>query len=145
MIKVLCVGKIKEKYLEDLINDYLYRINKYYKLEIIEVKDNNNIKEETKSLLKYINKNDYIISCSIEGKSYSSIEFAHFLDKQFINNSSITFIIGGSNGIEKEILDMCNTSISFSSFTFPHGLFRGILLEQIYRAIKINKNETYHK
>ena len=145
MIKILCVGKIKENYLNDLIKDYSSRINKYHKLEIIEVKDNNDITIETSNLIKHINKNDYLIGLTIDGKLYSSIDFATFLDKQFISNSSITFIIGGSNGLSKEITDLCNTFISFSFMTFPHGLFRGILLEQIYRAFKINNNESYHK
>lgn len=145
MIKILCVGKIKEKYLSDLIDDYYKRINKYHKLEIIEVKDNNDINIETNNLLKYINKSDYIIGMCIDGKTYNSIEFADYLDKLFISNSNITFIIGGSNGISDEVRKLCNSFISFSNMTFPHGLFRGILLEQIYRSFKINNNESYHK
>ncbi len=86
MIKILCVGKIKENYLNDLIKDYSFRINKYHKLEIIEVKDNNDIAIETSNLMKYINKNDYLIGLTIDGKSYSSIDFAAFLDKQFISD-----------------------------------------------------------
>ena len=145
MIKIVCVGKIKEQYLNDLINDYLKRIQKYHKIEIIEVKDNNDISIETKELEKVIKSKDYNIALAINGKKFSSEEFANYLEQKYIINSNLCFIIGGSNGLDKTILDLCNDYISFSDLTFPHGLFRGILLEQIYRSFKINNNETYHK
>lgn len=145
MIKIICVGKIKERYLADLINDYLKRIQKYHKIEIIEVKDSNDISIETKELIKVIKRSDYNIALCINGKKYNSEQFANYIDQKFIINSNICFIIGGSNGLDKEILGLCNDYISFSDLTFPHGLFRGILLEQIYRCFKINNNETYHK
>ena len=145
MIKIICVGKIKERYLTDLINDYLKRIQKYHKIEIIEVKDSNDISIETKELVKVIKRSDYNIALCINGKKYNSEQFANYIDQKFIINSNICFIIGGSNGLDKEILSLCNDYISFSDLTFPHGLFRGILLEQIYRCFKINNNETYHK
>ncbi len=145
MIKIICVGKIKEKYLEELIKDYFLRINKYHKLEIVEVKDNEDIKIETSNLLKVLPKNSYNIALYINGKTYDSLEFANYLNNLFNHNANINFIIGGSNGLSPEILDLCPTKISFSKLTFPHGLFRGILLEQIYRAFKINNNECYHK
>ncbi len=145
MIKIICFGKIKEEYLKELINDYKIRINRYHKLEIIELKDNEDINKEKEELLKVINFNDYNIALCINGKSYDSVSFAKHLDNLFISNSNITFIIGGSNGIKEEIINKCAEKISFSSLTFPHGLFRGILLEQIYRAFKINNNERYHK
>lgn len=145
MIRILCVGKIKEQYLKDLINDYMGRINKYHKLEIIEVKDNDDIKKETCELLKYINEKHYNILLAIKGKTYDSESFAKHVDLLFNTNSTITFIIGGSNGVEDVIYDKCDEKISFSDFTFPHGFFRGILLEQIYRSFKINNNERYHK
>ena len=145
MIRIICPGKIKEKYLKELIDDYYKRIQKYHKLEIIEVKDNDDIICEEKEILKYLNNRDYNIALSISGKSYDSISFAKHIDSLFIHNSTINFIIGGSNGLSNNILNKCNEQISFSAFTFPHGLFRGILLEQIYRACKINNNETYHK
>ena len=145
MIKIICVGKIKEQYLNELINDYLNRIKKYHKIEIIEVKDNDNQSFETKELTKIINDKDYNIALVINGKKYNSIDFAKYINQKFINNANISFIIGGSNGLEQNILDKCDDFISFSDFTFPHGLFRGILLEQIYRSFKINNNETYHK
>ena len=145
MIRILCVGKIKENYLKELISDYEKRINKYHKLEIIEVKDNEDIKKETIELQKYFNSKHYNIAMHINGTNYDSATLAKHIDNLFNSNSVITFIIGGSNGIEKEIVDVCDEKISFSNLTFPHGLFRGILLEQIYRAFKINNNERYHK
>ena len=145
MIRILCVGKIKEKYLKELISDYENRINKYHKLEIIEVKDSEDIKKETTEILKYFNEKHFNIACVINGNNYDSISFSRHIDELFNVNSNINFIIGGSNGIEDVILNKCDEYISFSKFTFPHGLFRGILLEQIYRAFKINNNERYHK
>lgn len=145
MIRVLCVGKIKENYLNELINDYSKRISKYHKLEIIEVKDNDDIRKETRELLKYISVKDYNIALSIEGNTYDSVTLANKIDDLFNKYSCITFIIGGSNGLEKEVVSLCNEQVSFSKFTFPHGLFRGLLLEQIYRTFKINNNERYHK
>ena len=144
MIKILCVGKIKEQYLNELILDYQKRINKYHKLEIIAIKDEGIEKEES-SLLKLIKPTDYVISLCIEGNTYSSLEFASFLDNTFQTNSNIVFVIGGSDGLGEQIKSRSNLKLSFSKLTFPHGLFRGILLEQIYRAFKINNNETYHK
>ncbi len=145
MIKIICFGSIKELYLKELIQDYEKRINKYHKLEIIELKDNNDIKKETSELLKVFNSKDYNIALCIDGKSYNSSNFAKHLDNLFNYNSVVTFVIGGSNGLEDCIINMCKEKISFSSFTFPHGLFRGILLEQIDRSLKINNNEAYHK
>lgn len=145
MIKIICIGKIKEKYLTDLINDYQKRINKYHKLEIIELKDSN-INNEKEEILKHIKTSDYIISMCIEGKLLTTSEFKDKIESLMLNgNSNITFIIGGSDGIHDEIKRQSNELISFSKLTFPHGLFRGILLEQIYRVFKIMNNETYHK
>ncbi|MBE6160809.1 MAG: 23S rRNA (pseudouridine(1915)-N(3))-methyltransferase RlmH [Firmicutes bacterium] len=145
MIKIICSGKLKEQYLNDLVNDYLKRINKYHKLEIVEIKDENSLEKERDSILKYINKNDYIITCDINGDLITSEKFAELIDKTFINYSTIDFVIGSSIGIHDDIKKIASKSISFSRVTFPHGFFRGLLLEQIYRAFKINNNETYHK
>ena len=145
MIKIICSGKIKEQYLIDLIEDYKKRISKYHKLDIVEIKDENSLEKERNSILKYISANDYIITCDIKGDLVTSEEFAEIIDKTFIKYSTITFIIGSSIGLHDDIKKMANKSISFSRVTFPHGLFRGLLLEQIYRAFKINNNETYHK
>ena len=144
MIKIICVGKIKEQYLKDAIKDYQTRISKYHKLEIIELQDSN-IKTEKELILKHIDKKDYIISLDIKGENLTSVELANKIDKTFITNSNITFIIGGSDGIDEEVKNISNYKLSFSNLTFPHQLFRVMLLEQIYRSFKILNNETYHK
>lgn len=144
MIKIITVGKIKENYLKEAINDYQKRINKYHKLEIIEIEDDNIINEKDR-ILKHINKKDYLIASDIQGIELTSIELSKKIDNIFINNSNITFIIGGSNGIHDSIKNIVNYKLSFSKMTFPHQLFRLILLEQIYRSFKILNNETYHK
>ena len=144
MIKIICVGKIKENYLKDGINDYLKRINKYHKIEIIELNDSNILNEETE-ILKHINSKDYLIAMCIEGENISSVDLANKIDKTFITNPCITFIIGGSDGLTDNIKNKCDYRLSFSKLTYPHGLFRLILLEQIYRSFKILNNETYHK
>ena len=145
MIKILCVGKIKESYLDDLINDYKKRIGKYIKIEIIELKDDINYDKEINNLIKNIKKSDYNIGLDLSEKMITSVEFADKIDKILPQNSNITFIIGGSLGLNDEVRSLCDELISFSQMTFPHGLFRGILLEQIYRACKINNHEMYHK
>ena len=145
MIKILCVGKIKEKYLNDLINDYKTRITKYHKIEIIELKDSN-ITNESNEILNYLNEKDFNICMDISGKEYTSVELSKIIDNTFTNGyGNITFIIGGSDGINDLVKNKCNLRLSFSKLTFPHGLFRGILLEQIYRSFKILNNESYHK
>lgn len=151
MIKILCVGKIKEKFFRDAISEYIKRIQKYSKIEIIEVPDVNlnnsevNLVKERDNLIKYINDKDFIITLEIEGKELSSKEFSDLIDKTFLTQSNITFIIGGSYGIHSDIKNKSNFSLSFSKMTFPHQLFRIILLEQIYRGFKIINNESYHK
>ena len=144
MIKIICIGKLKEKYLIELVNDYKDRINKYHKLEIIELKDSN-IKDESLEIKKYINKKDYIITMEINGNKMNSVEFSKKIDNWLMTYGNVTFIIGGSDGIDDSIKDISNYKLSFSDLTFPHGLFRGFLLEQIYRSFKILNNETYHK
>ena len=144
MIKIICVGKLKEKYLKDGIEDYLKRISKYHKVNIIELPDTN-IENEGNEILKHIDSKDYLIALAIEGNQLSSTELSQKIDKTFITNPTITFIIGGSNGIREDIKKKCNYLLSFSKLTYPHGLFRMILLEQIYRSFKILNNESYHK
>ena len=144
MIKIICVGKLKEKYLTEGVNDYLTRLRKYHKIDLIELSDSN-IDNEGTEILKYISNKDYVISLAIKGTELSSTELADKIDKTFISNPNITFIIGGSNGIRQDILDKSNMLLSFSKLTYPHGLFRLILLEQIYRSFKILNNESYHK
>ncbi len=150
MIKIICSGKIKENYLKDAIAEYSKRISKYDKLEIIELPDydydlKKTLQKEKENILKNINLKDYNILLDINGKNYTSLELADKLDKVRITNSNITFIIGGSYGVDDEIKKIVNERISFSKLTFPHQLFRVILLEQIYRCFKIINHEEYHK
>lgn len=145
MIKILCVGKIKEKYLKEMISDYQKRINKYHKLEIIEVNDSNSLNLERDLLLKHIDTRDYVITLEILGKALKSEELASKLENTFVHYPVITFVIGSSLGLHEDIKKRSNMALSFSEFTFPHGLFRAILLEQIYRSFKIINHETYHK
>ena len=144
MIKIICVGKIKEKFYRDAILEYMKRLGKYHNVKIIEVMDSN-INKEKDLILKYINKKDYITILDIEGRELSSVEMADFIDKTLIVNSNLTFIIGGSFGIHEDIKKLSNYRLSFSKMTFPHQLFRVIFLEQLYRSFKIINNETYHK
>ena len=151
MIKIICVGKIKEKFFKEALEEYQKRLSKYTKINIIEVEDvnlNNEelIKQKEKELiLKHIDKKDYVITLEIEGKELSSIELSKKIQELETINPNITFIIGGSYGLDNEIKNISNFKLSFSKLTFPHQLFRVILLEQIYRAYKINNTEAYHK
>ena len=151
MIKIITVGKLKESYLKDAQQEYLKRLSKYNKIELIEVEDSKidqaqiALSEEKELIEKHLTGKEYIITLEIQGKELSSIEFADKIDKTLINNSNITFIIGGSYGIHQDILAKSNYSLSFSKMTFPHQLFRILLLEQIFRSYKILNNEKYHK
>ena len=151
MIKIICVGKIKEKFFREAVEEYQKRLTKYTKINIIEVEDinldnENLIKQKEKELIiKHIDKKDYVITLEIEGKQLSSIELSKKIEEIETINSNITFIIGGSYGLDDEIKNLSNFKLSFSKLTFPHQLFRVILLEQIYRAYKIKNNESYHK
>lgn len=149
MIKVICVGKIKDSNLKSLIDDYYKRIIKYTSIQIIELKDENEnydeMKKESKEIENYLDSKSYNIALDRLGKNIDSINFSKLIDKTFISYPNINFIIGGSLGIDKSILDKCNIVLNFSSLTFPHQLFRLMLLEQIYRSFKILNNERYHK
>ena len=144
MIRIVCVGKIKEKFYRDAIDEYMKRMGKYHKIEIVEVSDSN-MRSEASEILKKINSKDYVVTLELEGKILSSLELSNFLDKTLISNSVITFVIGGSDGLDDEVKRRANYKLSFSRMTFPHQLFRVILLEQIYRSFKIINNEAYHK
>lgn len=144
MIKIICVGKIKEAFYRDAVAEYMKRLSKYHKVEIIELNDSN-MKLEKELILKKIDSKDYVITLEIEGHEVSSVELSKMLDKTLMLNSNITFVIGGSDGLDDEVKARANYKLSFSKLTFPHQLFRVILLEQIYRAFKIMNNETYHK
>ncbi len=148
MIKVICVGKIKEDYLKKGIEEYKKRISKYSKIEIIELIDESNgniLEKERDKILKYINDKDYIITLEIDGNNVDSVELSKKIENIYLNYSNIAFIIGGSYGLHDDIKSKSNYALSFSKLTFPHQLFRMMLLEQIYRSFKISHNETYHK
>ncbi len=152
MIKILCVGKVKDEHLLALINDYKKRINKYHKLEIVEVKDEP-IKDDEREvldieadrLLAKIDKDEYVILVDLHGECIDSITLANKIDKLFISNSKLTFVIGGSLGFGEKIRQRANYKIKLSDLTFLHQMTRLILLEQIYRSFKILHHETYHK
>ncbi|MGI6360476.1 MAG: 23S rRNA (pseudouridine(1915)-N(3))-methyltransferase RlmH [Acholeplasmatales bacterium] len=135
---ILAVGKIRDS-LEEEINFYKKQMPK---LKIIEIKDSDKEKEG-KLLLKHM-KDNYCVSLSIEGKAYDSVSFSKHVEK-LQENKNLTFIIGGSEGLSDEVLNECREHISFSKMTFPHGLMRLILVEQLYRATKISENHPYHK
>lgn len=157
-IRIYTIGKIKEQYLTLGINEYITRIKPYCNVEIKEVKDekvNDNptnaeieiVKnKEADSVLKLLKNNEYLIALDLNKKEMTSEEFAEFLDKKLeISGSNLSFVIGGSYGLGDELKKRCNDSISLSKMTFLHQMTRLILLEQIYRAFKINRHEVYHK
>ena len=157
-INIICIGKIKEIFLKDAIDEYSKRLNKYCILNITELPDEkmpNNASEkelllvkdkEAQSILNHLKRDSYIICLDLKGKQFSSEEFSKKIQNISLNyNSSITFIIGGSSGISSKVLNIADELMSFSKMTFPHQLFRVFLLEQIFRAFKIMNNETYHK
>ncbi len=157
-ITVITVGSLKEKYLKEAIDEYSKRLNSFCRLEIIEIKesrlpDNPNkseinacLNEEAKKIEAHIPQNTDIVALCIEGKEISSPEMAKFIENSAVSGKSgITFIIGGSFGIAEEIKKRAKLKLSFSKMTFPHQLFRVMLLEQIYRAFSINAGSPYHK
>lgn len=148
-MKIICVGKIKEKFFIEALNEYSKRISKYVNFSIIEVADEANVslalKKEGERILSKIKDNDYVITLEIDGNKLSSLDFARKFDNNFGVNKNLTFVIGGSYGLSEMVKARSDYRLSFSTLTFPHQLFRVILLEQIYRAYKINNNENYHK
>ncbi len=151
MIKIITVGQLKERYLKEAVDEYTKRIKKFTNIELIELKDEGMVEEtkaiklEGEKIKKSLSDRDYIITLEIDGKQLTSPEFAEKLNNIQIENSNIVFIIGGSYGLSEEIKSMAKFHLSFSKMTFPHQLFRVILLEQIYRGFKILNNESYHK
>jgi 23S rRNA (pseudouridine1915-N3)-methyltransferase len=157
-ISIICVGKLKEKYLKQGIAEYVKRLSSYAKVEIIEVPDEKapenlsdqemeQVKQkEGERILAKISDDTYVIALAIEGKMKSSEELAESLDKlATYGKSKIAFVIGGSLGLSKQVMQRANEALSFSKMTFPHQLMRLILLEQVYRAFRINRGEPYHK
>ena len=157
-ITLITVGKIKEKYLKDAIAEYTKRLSKYCKLEIIEVTDektpdnaSETVEEQIRSkeadrILKNIKDDAFVITLEINGKQLTSEELANKIETLGIQGTShIAFIIGGSIGLGRDVLQRSNYALSFSKMTFPHQLMRVILLEQVYRSYRIINNEPYHK
>lgn len=157
-ISIVCVGKIKESFYRQAIEEYAKRLSKYCKLEIIEVGDEktpdkasealeSQIKEkEADRILEKIKEDDYVFTLEIKGKSYTSEAFAEMIQKTTVQGKShLVFVIGGSLGLHEKVLKRSNHAISFSDMTFPHQLMRVILTEQIYRAFRIINGEPYHK
>ena len=157
-ITICCVGKIKEKFYSQAIEEYSKRLSKYCKLEIKEAADektpdsasdtvNRMIKEkEGDRLLSFIKDDSYVIALAIDGKMLDSVELSEKIDNLMLSGKrDIVFVIGGSLGLDKRVLDRADYKLSFSKMTFPHQLMRVILLEQIYRSFRIMKNEPYHK
>lgn len=157
-ITIITVGKLKEKYLKDAIAEYIKRLSKYCKLEIVEVADEKTPDnasvvvehairaKEAGRILKYVKEDAYVITLEINGKQLSSEELAEKIDRLGVQGTShIIFIIGGSIGLGEEVLKKSDFSLSFSKMTFPHQLMRVILLEQVYRSYRIISGEPYHK
>ena len=157
-IKIICVGKLKEKYLEEGVKEYLKRLSAYCDVEVIEVGDeripeNPSLAEEMivkskegRRILDKVKQDDYMILLDVQGKEVDSIQFAESIEDCMLHGkSTIDFVIGGSLGHGEDVLTRANKRISFSKMTFPHQLMRVILSEQIYRAFKIIRKETYHK
>ena len=149
-ITILCVGKLKEKYWKDAVAEYAKRLSAYCKFDVVEVKEDkqDDIEKEGEALLSHIKDKDYVITLEILGKERSSEDLsAHLkgLIDRGAGNGHILFVIGGSNGLSKAVMDRSNEALSFSPMTFPHQLMRVILAEQIYRSFKIMRGEKYHK
>lgn len=152
MIKIIAVGKVKDKHLSALIEDYVKRIFRYHKIEVIEVKDEPItdsekavLDKEGQRALAKIDANDYVILLDLHGKSIDSLSLAAKIDSLFNTHSKIAFVIGGSLGLSEELLRRADERIKLSDLTFLHQMTRLILLEQIYRSFKILNHETYHK
>lgn len=156
MIKIVCVGKLKEKAIISLVDDYLKRILPYSKISIDELKDYPNyddeasnklsIEKESKSIIDKITNDDFVILLDLRGKYYTSIEISQIIDQASLYGSkNIVFVIGGSLGVDETVVQRANSVWKLSNNTFPHGLVRVLVLEQIYRSYRILNNQAYHK
>ena len=151
-IRLIVVGKIKEKYLEDAILEYRKRIQPMANLQIVEVKEvtiydeARNLKEESKMIFQAIPDNSYVVTLEILGKELTSVEFSEYISNHYLyNNKVLTFVIGSSDGLDDSVKARSDYKLSFSKMTFPHQLMRVIFLEQLYRALSIINNKKYHK
>ena len=152
MIRLICVGKVKDKNLQNLIDDYAKRISRYHKLEIVEVKDEpigdneEAVKDkEGQRILEKIRPDEYVILLDLHGKSIDSVSLAKKIDQLFINSSKICFVIAGSLGFSNDVIARADERIRLSELTFLHQMTRLIILEQLSRCFKILNHETYHK
>ena len=156
-VRIVCVGKLKERYFEDACAEFQKRLGRFCTLEIIELPDEKApeslhpaeediVREkEGKRILKAIGAKDFVVALAIDGKQMRSEEFAAFLEEKETEARVLTFVIGGSLGLSPEVYARANTRISFSKMTFPHRIARLLLLEQLYRGFKIRAHEAYHK
>lgn len=156
-IKLICVGEIKENFLSDAIKEYLKRLSRYCKINVIEVKDEASspkaskkeeeqvLINEGKRVIKQLKDQDYLVLIDLHGKEYDSLSLAANFQKIISQHSSIAFVIGGSLGLSDELRSLSKERWCLSKLTFPHQLTRVIVLEQLYRVFKINNNEIYHK
>lgn len=157
-VTIVCVGKLKEKYWREAVAEYSKRLSRYHKLEIIELADEKapetmspaqeaEVKEkEGQRILKQISEDAFVVALAVEGNSLSSEELADFVEKKAVGGiSHLVFLIGGSLGLSPEVMKRADFALSFSKMTFPHQMMRVVLLEQIYRAERIRRNEPYHK
>ena len=149
-INLVCVGNLKEKFTKDEQAEYQKRLSAFCNLNIIEIKEQNQFENVDVTLQKegldILSKTKgYVILCDINGKELSSENFAQKIDKLMLENSTITFVVGGSYGVSEDVRKEANERISFSPLTFPHNMFRNMLLEQIYRAFTIINGKSYHK
>ena len=147
-ITIVCVGKIKEKFYRDAVEEYKKRLGRYCKMQIVEVADEKTPDKasEGNRILSHISDNDYVIALAINGKERDSVELAEHIKALGLHGkSSLTFVIGGSLGLSEEVLKRADEKLSFSKMTFPHQLMRVILAEQIYRSYRIIHGEPYHK
>ena len=147
-ITVLCVGGLKETYWTNACAEYEKRLRRYCDLQIIEIKESfsDDVIEESKRLLKKIPDHAFVVVCDVAGAAQDSLQWAAMVQEATEQNGKeIVFVIGGSNGIGPSVVSRAQKRVSFSKMTFPHQLFRVVLLEQLYRAFKIMKNEKYHK
>ena len=142
-INIVCVGKIKEKFYRDAIDEYLKRLSRFAKVEIKELAEGKNLVEEGKDILKAVK--GHVIALCVEGKKLSSEGLAEYTKKLCDKGEEFTFVIGSSHGLYNEVKNSAHYKLSFSDITFPHQLMRVILCEQIYRAFMINSNSEYHK
>lgn len=149
-IKLVCVGNLKERFWMDACDEYKKRLSKFCKLTVVEIEEQNRLKEtdkilhkEGEDILKHLS--GTVVLMAIEGKQYSSEEFSAFIETQKLTTSELTFVIGGSYGVSEEVKRSIKTKVSFGKATFPHNLARVMLLEQLYRGFMLASGSSYHK